>query len=368
MGRIYGMRTAAALSFLLLISAQLFVAGANAQPLVNFSSAEKTGILRHGPWPPAPRRDPSNRVSGHPAAIALGERLFFEPRLSGPGSVLCATCHVPYRSFQDARPRAFGLEAVDRNTPTLVDTGFKRWYGWDGANDSLWAQSIRPLLDPREMRASALHVSQTVKKLFAREYEAAFGRSPPADDEELLVDAGKALAAYQETLVSARTPFDEFRDALEKSDAAAMQRYPLAAQRGLRLFIGKGGCGSCHSGAAFTNGEFYASGSVDSGRYAGIRKLQASPYNLFGRFNDDPSRSTATRVHLQPRNRGEFRVPGLRNVARTAPYLHDGSLATLREAVQHNSKQIELASGEIDDLVAFLESLSPPQEPAARRE
>jgi cytochrome c peroxidase len=359
-----------------------------------FSEEEKQRILRHGPWPPPARKDPSNRVSGNPAAIALGERLFFEPRLSGTGSVLCATCHVPFRSFQDARARGFGLEAVDRNTPTIVDLGAYHWYGWDGANDSLWSQSIRPLLDPREMRASPAHVAGVVRSILEKPYREAFGRVPPKDDEELLVDVGKALAAYQETLVSARTPFDEFRDALAKDDAAAMQRYPLAAQRGLKTFVGKGNCSVCHFGPAFTNSEFADTGipffldnrKVDSGRHEGIKKLRASPYNLLGRFNDDRSRSTATgtrHVDPQQRNFGEWRVPGLRNVARTAPYMHNGSLATLRDVVRHYSdidedrlhfdgekvlKKLDLTSGEVDDLVAFLESLTPAQEPAARRE
>src|SRR5438309_4275364 len=112
-----------------------------------FSAQEKARLLAHGPWPPAPQRDPTNRVSGKPEAIALGERLFFEPRLSGTGSVLCATCHVPFRAFQDARARAFGLAEAERNTPTLLNVAFYRRYGWDGARDSLWSQSIRPLLE-----------------------------------------------------------------------------------------------------------------------------------------------------------------------------------------------------------------------------
>ena len=125
---------------------------ANAQPLpifdaqlLDFSKDEIAKILQHGPWPPPLKLDPTNRVSGKREAIDLGEKLFFEPRLSGTGSVLCATCHAPFRSFQDARSRAFGLELVDRNTPSVVDSRFNRWYGWDGAQDSLWAQSIRPL-------------------------------------------------------------------------------------------------------------------------------------------------------------------------------------------------------------------------------
>ena len=345
--------------------------------LVVFSIEEKQKILAHGPWPPAPRKDPSNRVSGKPEAIALGERLFFEPRLSGTGSVLCATCHVPFRQFQDARPRGFGLEEVDRNTPSLMNVGLYRWYGWDGAQDNLWAQSIRPLLDPREMRASASHIGKFIRDIAAKDYELAFGRKPPADDQELLVDVGKALAAYQETLVTKRTPFDDFRDGIATD-------YPIAAQRGLRIFVGKGNCSVCHFGPQFTNGEFSdtgvpffaAKGRVDPGRYEGIKKVKSSPYNLLGRFNDDASRANATgtqHVDLQHRNFGEFRVPGLRNVARTAPYMHNGSLATLRDVVKHYSdinedrlhldgekilRKLNLTPQEIDDLVAFLETLS----------
>src|SRR5204863_6893745 len=224
---------------------------------LDFSKEEIAKILRHGPWPPPLRPDPSNRVSGKREAIELGEKLFFEPRLSGTGSVLCATCHAPFRSFQDARARAFGLELVDRNTPSVVNSRFYRWYGWDGAQDSLWAQSIRPLLDPKEMKATPAHVATVMRTIFPTDYEKAFGRSPSQSDEEILVDAGKALAAFQETLVSERTAFDEFRDAVEKGGPT---NYPLAAQRGLRIFVGKGNCSTCHFGPQFTNGEFADTG------------------------------------------------------------------------------------------------------------
>jgi cytochrome c peroxidase len=348
-----------------------------AREMIVFTDTEIKTIFSHGPWPPAPRRDPGNRVSGKPEAIALGERLFFEPRLSGTGSVLCATCHVPFRGFQDARPRGFGLEEVDRNTPTLMNVGLYRWYGWDGGNDSLWAQSIRPMLDPREMRSSPSRIATFIRNFAADDYGRAFGREPPADDEEVMVDAGKALAAYQETLITRRTPFDDFRDGLAAD-------YPLAAQRGLRTFVGKGNCSVCHFGPQFTNGEFAdtgvpffaGKGRVDAGRLEGIKKVKSSPYSLLGRFNDDPTRANAVgtrHVEQQHRNFGEFRVPGLRNVARTAPYMHNGSLATLREVVEHYSeineerlhldgerilRKLHLSPAEVDDLVAFLESLS----------
>ena len=302
------MRTAAFVALCVL------TVGARAEPVVDFSAAEKARLLAHGPWPPAPQRDATNRVSQKAAAIAFGERLFYEPRLSGTGSVLCASCHEPFRHFQDARARAFGLEQVERNTPSLVNVALYRRYGWDGAHDSLWSQSIRPLLQPREMRATPAHVAALVRARYAADYERAFGTAVPADDDEVLADIGKALAAFQETLVSSRTPFDEFRDALERGDAAAAARYPLAAQRGAARFIGKAGCSGCHAGPQFTRSQDY----------------------------------------------GGFRVPGLRNVELTAPYMHDGSLATLQEVLRQHGA-VKLTPGERDDLVAFLRSLTESQ-------
>jgi cytochrome c peroxidase len=355
---------------------------ASAFQLSQFTKEEIAKILQHGPWPPPTARDPSNRVSGKREAVAFGEKLFFEPRLSGTGSVLCATCHAPFRAFQDARARAFGLQEVDRNTPTVINARFYRWYGWDGGHDSLWSQSIRPLLDAREMNATGAHVAGIVRKIFATEYAAAFARQVPTEDEQVLVDVGKALAAFQETLVSGRTPFDEFRDALARGQDSG---YPESAKRGLKNFVGKGNCSTCHFGPHFTNGEFADTGigffagpgRVDAGRHEGIKRLKVNPHNLLGKFNDDKAGTTATgtkHVELQHRNFGEWRVPGLRNVAQTAPYMHNGSLATLRDVVRHYSelneerlhadgervlKPLRLTSTEVDDLLAFLESLSP---------
>ena len=362
--------------------------GAAAAPetLVPFSEDEIRRIVSHGPWPPPPAKDPSNRASGNRAAIAWGEKLFRETRLSVDGKVSCASCHQASRDLTDGLPRGEGLAPVDRNTPTVANVRLNRWYGWDGAGDSLWVQSLRPMLDIREMGSNISRIAATVRRTpdLANGYRQAFGAAPPVDDEVLAVDVAKAMAAFQETIETGRTPFDEFRDALARGDRVAAARYPIAAQRGLRIFIGKGQCDVCHLGPAFSNGEFHdvgiphflASGGVDAGRYDGIKKLQANRYNLLGPFNDDPTRGTAmsTRyVEAQHRNFGEFKVPSLRNVARTAPYMHNGTLATLADVVRHYDeidenrlhadgerllKPLKLTPTERADLIAFLESLN----------
>ena len=122
-----------------------------AEALIAFTDVEVRRILSHGPWPPPWSPDPSNRMSGRPEAIGLGERLFFDARLSAGQGVSCGTCHRPDRRWTDGRARAAGLGEADRNTPALANVRWQRWFGWDGAGDSLWAQSIRPILDPREM-------------------------------------------------------------------------------------------------------------------------------------------------------------------------------------------------------------------------
>ncbi len=367
--------------FCIQIAAAALPAGA-----VEFTAAERRKILRHGPWPPASTPDPSNRASGNPAAIAFGRTLFFDARLSASGAVSCASCHRPDAGWTDGRARSRGQRAVDRNALSLFNLRFNRWFGWDGAQDSLWAQNLRPLLDRREMGAGAAGAARLVRadRTLSCHYRRAFGAAPGADGERVFVDLGKALAAFLETLVTGRTPFDDFRDALARNDAAGRSRYPAAAKRGLRLFVGRGNCAFCHFGPAFANGEFADAGvphfagpgRADPGRFGGIRKLRKSPYTLLGRFNDDPARSTAVKtrhVRLAHSNFGEFRVPGLRNAALTAPYMHAGSLKTLADVVRHYStldeerlhaggerilRRLDLTDRERADLVAFLDSLT----------
>jgi cytochrome c peroxidase len=363
--------------------------GAGSPTQAQLSPEEIERVLSFGPWPPAATKDAGNRVSGNPAAVELGRRLFFDSRLSRVGYIACVTCHQPDRAWGDAKARAHGLADVDRNTPMLANFRLARWYGWSGASDSLWMASLRPILDERELDSTPAHI----RHLYVREpelacwYRRAFGH--PADDTRdddvtVLVNSGKALAAFQETLVTGRTPFDDYRDALAHGDSVTAAGYPAAAERGLQLFIGRGNCVLCHNGPNFSNGEFHATGighfigrgRADGGRFEGIEAVKAHPYNLLSNFNDDSTRTntTSTRnVVLSSRNWGEFRTPSLRNVAVTAPYMHNGSLDTLRDVIRHYSeldeerlhadgenllRALKLNDTEVEDLLAFLETLT----------
>ena len=268
-----------------------------------------------------------------------------------------------------------------------INVAYQRWFGWGGESDSLWSQSIRPLLNPKEMANSPQALSSYIaeSKSLRERFERVAGFSPSAESPlQTLVALGKFLAAYQEALVSARSPFDRFRDALLAGDESEQSAYPTSARRGLRLFIGRARCILCHSGPHFSNGEFadigvdhFTDGGVDSGRYSGIQQLQSSPYNLLGPFSDSVQSATpiATRhVYLQPRNWGEFKVPSLRQLSATAPYMHNGSLADLDAVIQHYSEldesrlhsdagnalqALNLSDAEREDLRTFLRSLDP---------
>ncbi len=352
-----------------------------AAPALDFTPAERGRILSHGPWPPQPRPDPSNAVDANPIAIALGHQLFVSKAVSASKNLACASCHIPSRAFQDGRSNS----RLGRNTPSVVDAVHRNWFGWDGATDSLWAASLAPLTARDEMAATA----QTLSSLLQQDpklggpYRQLFG--DPLADVTVLVNASKALAAYQATLVSGRSSFDAFRDGFVGTVPPAQTSYSVAAQRGLKLFVGEARCFLCHTGPSFSNGEFadigrkfFTKTGADPGRWGGLKTLLASPFNRLGEFSDAPGQTpsdTSTRhVTLEPRHFGEFKVPSLRGLTLTAPYFHDGSAKTLREVVKHYSnldpnrihsdgaavlQPLKLTPRQIDDLVTFLQSLSP---------
>lgn len=348
-----------------------------------FTAAERAAILRHGPWPPPRIADPSNRFVDDGWAITLGQELFFSKALSGDGEIACSSCHLRPRAFADGRKVAVAATPLHRNTPSLLNVGHRRWFGWGGANDTLWGASIRPILAADEMAATSDHVARVISEdpILAALYETVFG--PLADPDGIVVNVGKALAAYQSGLTTPKSDFDLFRRALADDDAERMAHYPKAALRGLRTFVGKGDCALCHAGPHFTNDEFEDAGvpyftgpgTVDPGRHAGLAAFRTSPYTRAGPHSDapdDPAGRLTASVRRQHKDWGAFRTPSLRGVAATAPYMHDGSLATLEDVVRHYSeidterlhqdgvailRPLDLTEDEIADLVAFLETL-----------
>ncbi len=393
---------------------------------VEWSASERARVLTLAPLPPVPD-DLTNPVADSLAAARLGRALFFDAGLSRTGTVSCATCHDPELAFADGRPTGRGLADLTRNTPSLLGAAWQRWYFWDGRADSLWSQALQPIEHPDEMGSTRLQVLRHVagKETLRAEYVALFGplpaledqaRFPPqaravpaqvgdaqhqlwrdmAEADRLAVDRafsnlGKALAAYQRKLVGGPAPFDQFVEGLRQGTLGNPAPISLAAQRGLKLFVGKADCRSCHNGPTFSDGEFHdvglpvaSSGARrDSGRFEGIQKLRADPFNAAGIFSSAPKGERASDIdYLDSGGEtwGLFKTPSLRNVARTAPYMHAGQFLALdqvlhfystregaRPAGHHGETVLEalfLTPQELLDLRAFLESLSQPDPPA----
>jgi cytochrome c peroxidase len=308
-----------------------------------------------------------------PEKVALGRALFEDKRLSADGTVSCATCHESERAFTDGRAVAQGVrqQSGTRNTPSLINSAYLTSMFWDGRRGSLEEQAGDPLINPVEhglgdhdellsrVRADAAH---------AAGFRASFGVGPEAIRLEHVV---KALAAFQRTLVAGDSPFDRYRyggNPTALSDAQV---------RGLGLFAGRAGCVACHmigeKDALLTDNAFHTIGIARTRSRPGLaeratRLVLLSPSERDRSIISDPEVADLGRfaVTLKPLDIGKFRTPTLRNVALTAPYMHDGSVPTLGEAVDREVYYRGLESGrplvltprEKADLVAFLEALT----------
>ena len=362
----------------------------------SLSPFERTLLKTMGPWPQEPASDPGNEYSGIDWAEQLGKLLFADTQLSANGQVACITCHQPARGFSDGLPVSLGAARHHRNSQGLLDVGLQRWFGWDGGADSLWSASLRPLFSKIEMNQTVEGAANYLRSHPV--YGTALLRSPSVhrsvsqeriDDEMIVVRAAKMIAAYVRTLQSVRTSFDRFRDSVLAGQSRQHSGFSAAALRGFKIFAGDANCHVCHFGPNFSNGEFHDTGrpffigvgQVDAGRYTGIQRMRADRYNLLGPFNarpvDEEQRKTRT-VRLSQHNWGQWRTPSLRNLTMTAPYMHDGSLQTLRAVVDAYAdidmdrlhvkgesilKPLDLSEAQREDLVAFLMSLSATSEP-----
>ncbi len=280
-----------------------------------------------------------------PEKISLGKKLFFDPRLSGDGNMSCATCHNPAFGWSDALPTAKGVKSkvLGRASPTIINSGFNDIQMWDGRKKSLEDQAMGPM-------EATVEMNMDTRKLFIwlnsnTGYKKEFAKAFPGEK----IDANtvkKALASYERTIISNKSPFD----AWVKGDKKAMTSQQI---KGFKLFIGKAKCAACHSEPNFSDYGFHNIGlkswgnkKPDMGRYA------QRPLGLM---------------------KGAFKTPTLREIDRTAPYFHDGSANTLSQVVSHYSKggtvktnlspsmeTLNLSKTEQKALVAFLHALSSP--------
>jgi cytochrome c peroxidase len=391
---------------------------------------------------PDPPADPTNRFSQDPAAATLGHKLFVETRYSTPlkvasslgavgdsAKVACASCHLG-PSFVDTRSvpnnLSVGVSWTTKNAPALVNNVYYRWHNWHGNKGSLWDQASfspetgtntagdrcgyahmlwdhyrdeynavftdTPLSDRLGLASTSADAIPAKCKpkssatapdgaweMFAAADQAA-GRAPDATQNlvlQIMCNQGKAVAAYESRLVSRNAPFDRY---VAGDDDAISTK----AKYGLRLFVGKASCVSCHSGPFFTDQKFHNIGvaqsgsnvpAMDQGRIDGIKEPPKNPCRPNGPFSDDPSVDWLDDlVQDNEADRGAFRTATLRNIAETAPYMHAGQLLSLRDVVKfYNNggnysgfsgvkdirmRPLGLTDEEIDQLVEFLYTLT----------
>lgn len=278
----------------------------------------------------------------------LGKKLFFDPILSADRTISCASCHRPRFAFADTAVFSQGIKGklTVRNTPGITNLAGRPNYFWDGRAATLEEQAKQPIISPDEM---GLPIAEAVTRLNAEPaYVNAFRKIfNSAPSEQLLL---QAIAAYERTLETANSPYDRYIN----GDDNAMS---VSAIRGRMLFIGKANCSTCHSGEDFTADRF-----KNIGLYNGKELADAGRYT----------------VTKDPAHMGFFKVPGLRNVAVTAPYMHNGMFRTLREVIEYYNSPDHVVSGgikrdlslgaplqltdtEMDDLESFLRALTDDQ-------
>lgn len=287
--------------------------------------------------PPFPERTPYT-----PEKAELGKTLFFDPRLSGDNRSSCASCHRPELGWEDGErlTESTGSGMLKRHTPTLWNLAWGRTFFWDGSAPTIEAQALMPIRNSAEMNQPIDELLAEIRNVEG--YRRRFARAFPDRPEVTRDNLAKAIATYERTLVQPDTPFDRWvegdRDAISES-----------AKRGFELFNGKARCVACHSGWNFTAGAFHDIGLPDTGDRGRGRVLDLSAAD-----------------HM-------FKTPTLRDIARRAPYMHDGSIATLKGVIDHyegefvrrdtlsaDMEKIALSEAEEADLIAFLHTLTTP--------
>lgn len=251
---------------------------------------------------------------------SLGEHLFFDPILSRDSSVSCASCHKPEFAFADNEALSKGIykQRTTRNTPSCMNVASLNAYFWDGRAETLEEQALGPIESAVEMDLPiSLAVKRLLRNSFYKEtFYRIYGKAPSSD---LMA---KALAEYQRTLETSNTPFDKW---MNGKDTTLMSE---SAKRGLNIFNNKGKCFDCHFGGDFTGNDKF--------KNIGL-------YN--GKDLKDEGRS---KISMQPKDLGTFKTPGLRNIAVTAPYMHDGRFKTLAEVIDYYNEPDKFVANSIN--------------------
>lgn len=312
-----------------------------ALPLIGGAAAEPLPASA-----PQPTDNPST-----PAKVELGRRLYFDPRLSADGTVSCNSCHGLDTGGVDGKPVSTGVGGKQggRNSPTVWNAAFNSTQFWDGRAASLEAQAQGPVTNPVEMAMKdADAVAARLKAI--PDYAPAFAAAFPDDPQPTLANVGRAIAAFERTLITPGSAYDRY----EQGDKTALT---AQQQRGLATFS-EVGCVACHSGPAFNGPQ--ASLPPGTGFYQRFPTYPDSPLVAKYALNKDQGRYEVTHDEA---DRHLFKVPTLRNVALTAPYFHTGSVPTLSEAVRVMGKvqlHRDLTDEQVADIVAILGALTGP--------
>lgn len=286
------------------------------------------------------------------AKIRLGRRLFFDPILSDDHSMSCASCHRPDQGFASDQTVAVGVggKKGPRNAPTILNRSFGQHFFWDGRATTLEEQALQPITNPVELGSSVEAVLQRLQAdgSYLEQFAAAFGStdSQVTPNETITADnLAKAIASFERTLVVGNSPADQFR-------ASRYESLTPRQRAGMWIFESRGKCWQCHSGGNLSDEKFHNTGVG------------------FGTTNRDLGRYI---VSKDEQDRFAMKTPTLRGIAQTAPYMHDGSVATLREVVEFYNKggspddpdlderirPLKLTEDEVIALAEFLEALSP---------
>jgi cytochrome c peroxidase len=318
----------------------LVASGLLGQVLVLPSAIAEARFLANGPLPAVPV-PPDNPQTD--AKIRLGAQLYFDTRLSADNTISCATCHAPATDWANHNPTDTGIRGQKggRNSGTILDAAYMKYQFWDGRAGSLEEQALGPIHNPIEMGETLENVVRKLNAIpgYKAQFNEVFGTDATTDG------IAKAIASFERTVISGPSPYDRWLAGEEDAMSAP-------AVRGMKIFNGKGHCTPCHSGPAFSDQSFHNLG-------VGMDKP-----------NPDLGREAHTK---KQKDRGKFKTPGLRNVALTYPYLHDGSEKTLLGVIDLYDRggvpnphldplvlPLHLTVQEKQDLVAFLEALTGP--------